>query len=142
MLGADELVFQSFGFGLRGLGHLPKAGREGWLRSAVSGGLFRQLAAKLIGNQLRLDAHLAQQRRHDTLGLFNQREQQVLRVDLGVVALLGEPLRRGSFLRLFGVLVRFIALSRNEKRKPIRSSFHRLSQAAELFPPASFASAS
>ena len=93
------------------VGDLAQARRERRLRSAVRRGLFRQLGAQLIGERLRLDAHLAQQRRDDAVGLFDEREQQVLRLDLGVVALLGEPLRREDrFLRLFGVLVQVHAV--------------------------------
>ena len=91
---------------LGGVGHLAQAGRERRLRSAVRGGLLRQLGSQLIGDRLRLDAHLAQQGRDDAVGLLDEREQQMLGLDLGVVALLGEPLRRENrFLRLFRVLV-------------------------------------
>ncbi len=113
MLGADELVLQPLGFGLGGLRDLSEARGERRLRSAVGGGLFRQLGAQLVGHRLRLDAHLAQQRRDDAVGLFDERQQQMLGVDLGVVALLGEPLRREDrFLRLLGVLVQIHRLFR------------------------------
>ena len=141
MLGADELVLQPLGFGLGGVRDLAKARRERRLRSAVGGGLFRQLGAQLIGDGLRLDAHLAQQRRDDAVSLLDEREQQMLGLDLRVVPLLGEPLRRQDrFLRLLGVLVQFICSS---PLRITRASAHSLTaHAAELLPPASFASAS
>ncbi len=106
MLGADELVLQPLGFGLGGFRDLAKPRRERRLRSTIRRGLLRQLGSQLIGDRLRLDRHLAQQRRHDAVGLLDEREQQMLGIDLGVVALLGEPLRRQDrFLRLLGVLV-------------------------------------
>ena len=128
MLGADELVLQPLGFGLGGFRDLAKARRERRLRSAVGRGLLRQLGSQLIGDGLRLDRHLAEQGRHDAVGLVHERQQQMLGIDLRMVALLGEPLRRQDrFLRLLGVLVQVHAF---------------VSYAAELLPPASFASAS
>ncbi len=135
MLRADELVLQPLGFAFGGVGDLSQTGRERRLRSAVRRRLFRQLGSQLIGHRLRLDAHLSKQGRDDAVRLFHEREQQMLRLDLGVIALLGEPLRRKDrFLRLFGVLVQvhecviviaFVSLTRPSS-----------------FPPASFASAS
>ena len=91
---------------LGGVGHLSQARRQRRLRSAVGGGLPGELGPQLFGERLRLDAHLAQQRRDDAVRLLDEREQQVLGLDLGVIALLGEPLRRQNrFLRFFGVLV-------------------------------------
>ena len=67
-------------------------------------------------------------------GLFDQREQQMFGFDLRVIVLFGDPLRRQNrFLRLFGVLVQI----------HIDALFaFRFTQAAELLPPANFASAS
>ena len=113
VLGADELVFQPLGFGFGSVGHFAKAGRGRRLRASVCGGLLRQFAAQAVGDGLRLDAHLAQQSRNNPVGLFSKREQQMLGVDLGVIALFGEPLRRQNrFLRLFGVLVQVHRVSR------------------------------
>jgi hypothetical protein len=50
----------------------------------------------------RLDAELAQHGRHDAALLGDQRVQQVLGLDLGILALLGQALRRADgLLRLF-----------------------------------------
>ena len=106
MFGADELVLQPLGFAFGGVGDFSQAWRERRLRSAVRGRLLRQLGSQLIGHGLRLDSHLSQQGRHDAVSLFHERQQQMLGLDLGVVALLREPLcRQNRFLRLFRVLV-------------------------------------
>ncbi len=48
-------------------------------------------------------------------GLLHEREEKMLGFDLGVVALLGQPLRRQNrFLGLFGVLVQVHICVRNE----------------------------
>ena len=78
------------GFGLSRVGHFAQARRERRLRPAVGRGLLRQLAAQLVGQRLRLDAHLPQQRRDDAVLLLHEGQQEVLGLDLRVVQLLGD----------------------------------------------------
>ena len=109
MFGADVLVLQPLGFGLGGFRNLSKPRRERRLRSTIRSGLLRQLGSQLIGNSLRFDRHLTEQGRHDAVSLVRERQQQMLGIDLRMVALLGEPLRRQDrFLRFLGVLVQVI----------------------------------
>jgi hypothetical protein len=106
MLRADEIVLEALGFALRGVGDLSEPRGQGRLRSAVCRRLLRQLSAQLIGDGLRLDIHLAQERRNDAVSLLDEHQEEMLRLYLSVVALFGEPLRRENrLLRLFGVLV-------------------------------------
>ena len=106
MLRADELVFEALGFALSGVGDFSQAGRQRRLRAAVGGRLFRELSPQLVQDRFGLDGHLAKQGRDDAVGLLDERQKQVLGLDLGVVVLLGDPLRREDrFLRLFGVFV-------------------------------------
>ena len=106
VLGADELVLEALSLAFSGVGDLSQAGRQRRLRAAVGGGLFRELGPQLVHDRLGLDVHLAKQGRDDAVGLLDERQKQVLGLDLGMVTLLGDPLRREDrFLRLFGVLV-------------------------------------
>ena len=106
VLGADKVVLQAASLGLGRVGHFSHPRRQRGLRTAVSGRLSRQLLTKLIGDHPWLDAHLPQQGRDDSVRLIDEGKQEVLWIDLRVVHVARELLRREhGLLRFFGVLV-------------------------------------
>ena len=106
MLGADVLVLEAVGLGLRLIGDELDARRKARLRPAVR---LRNLLEQFAGvttHRHRVDGHLAQQVGDDALALFDERDEQMLGLDLGVVHLLGQFDGRGhSLAAFFGVLV-------------------------------------
>ena len=84
VLGADVLVLQPLGFLLGGVGDLAQARGERRLRAAVGARRPPQLRPQRRRQRGRIGVHLADDRRHDAVALFEQRQQQVLRRDLGV----------------------------------------------------------
>ena len=114
VLGADKLILEARGLGLRVVGDLAEPLRHRWLRTAVRLRKAGQLLAQRGGERLRVDIHLPEDFRNDAFRLFDQRQQQMLRLDLRVAHLLGELLsRQNGFLGFLGefVEIHFLVLS-------------------------------
>ena len=106
MLGADVVVLQPLGFLLGGVGDGAQPRRQRDLRAAVRPRQPSELAAHGRGDRRRIGADLLDDRRNDALTLFDQRDEQVLRENLGVALPIGQLLRCDNrLLRLLGVLV-------------------------------------
>jgi hypothetical protein len=106
VLGADELVLEMIGFDLRFVSDQVEARRHTRLRAAV--GLrqpFEQIPARACDGG-GIDVHLPQQLGNDAFALLDERDEQVLGLELRIVVLLRE-LDRGcdGLAGLFGVLV-------------------------------------
>ena len=106
MLGADVVVLQPLGFLLGGVGDGPQPRRQRDLRAAMRPRQPPELAAHGRGDRRRIGADLLDDGRNDSLTLFDQRDEQVLREHLGVALPIGQLLRCDNrLLRLLGVLV-------------------------------------
>ena len=106
VLGADVLVLQPAGLGLRQVGDQLETRRDGGLRSAVDLRLLADGRTRLARDGGRVELQLPQQRRHDAVVLLDQRHQQVLGLDLRMIERLGELLRADDgLLGLFSELV-------------------------------------
>ena len=84
VLGADELVLQPLGLGLRQVGDELEPRREARLRAAVGLRHLRQQLARARGDLRRVGGHLAQHLGHDAVALLDERDEQVLGLDLRV----------------------------------------------------------
>ena len=93
VLGADVLVLQALGFGLRQIGDQLEARRDDAPATAVDLRLLADSCARLARDGGRVELQLAQQRRHHAVVLLDQRDQQMLRLDLRMIERLGELLR-------------------------------------------------
>ena len=126
VLGADELVLDAVGLRLRPVGDEREPRRQMRLGSAVGLRHVLEQLARAAARSRDLDVHLSQQFRHDAVGLLDERDEQVLRLDLGVVALLGEIDGLGDgFAGLFGELV--------DIHGPLLVMNRRIRYATELF---------
>ena len=126
VLGADELVLQPVGFGLRLIGDQLRPRRHARLRAAVRLRELGRELASLTRNGGRVLVQLAQQLGDDAFALLRERDQQVFRLELRVVALLRQFDRRGDrFARLLGVFVDIHMCSMSLSRGPSgpRTSF-------------------
>jgi len=109
VLGADVLVLQALGFRLCRL----KDQAHPWGQADVRAvGLRQRLEqpARLRGSAGRINGHLAEDRRHNAVGLLDQRNEQVLGRDLRVVGFGGEVL--GGDHRLLRLLSKFVQVHR------------------------------
>jgi hypothetical protein len=93
MLGADVLVFQAAGLGLRQVGDQLETRRDGGLRSAMDLRLLADGRTRLARDGRRVELQLPQQRRHHAVVLLGQRHQQVFGLDLRMIERLGQLLR-------------------------------------------------
>ncbi len=101
MFGRDVVVLEAVGLGLSGLPDALEAGRDTYFRRAGGGGKGTDRGLELLKDGRRLDADLRQHGRRDAALLADERVQHVLRLELGVTALLGQPLGSDQrFLRL------------------------------------------
>ena len=115
VLGADVLVLQPFRFGLGEIGDELEPGRQAGLRAAVGLGNLAEQLARGPRDLGRVGRHLPQHLGHDALALFDERDEQMLGLDLRVARLLGELLRREHrFLGFFGVFVDIHDLSSSQ----------------------------
>jgi hypothetical protein len=106
VLGADVLVFEAIGLGLRLVGDQLQARRHARLRAAIRLRQLLQQLARAAGDVGRVDVHLPQQFRHDALALLDERDEQMFRLELRIVALARELDRGGDgFSRFFSVFV-------------------------------------
>ena len=94
MLGADVLVLQPVGFGLR-RGRRPACSRgdSPGCDAAVRLRDLREQLARAAADLRRIGGHLPQHLGHDALALLDERDEQMLGLDLRVAHLLGELLR-------------------------------------------------
>ena len=84
----------------------PKRGRDVDLLLVLTACKIAHDRFQPLRHLARRDSEFFENGRHDTRGLFDQRSQQVLGLQLGVVTLLGFTLRSGNrLLRLFGQFV-------------------------------------
>jgi hypothetical protein len=106
MFGADELVLETVGFGLGLIGDRLEARRRARLGAAVGGGQLLEQLARRARHRRRVGVHLAQQVRHDPVALLDQRDEQMLRLELRVVGGARQLDGGGDgFAGLLGVLV-------------------------------------
>src|SRR5207247_1817161 len=106
MLRADVLVFEALGFGLRLVGDQLQARRHARLRAAVRLRQLLQQLASPAGDDRRIDVHLPQQFGDDALALLDERDEEMLRLELRIVALPRQLDRGGDGLsRFFGVFI-------------------------------------
>src|SRR6185295_2444990 len=106
VLGRDVLVLQPLRFFPRAIDHALEAGRGVRAPSALHLRELRDLGLYLGRHRVRPRAELGEQRAHHALLLLEQGEQQMLRLDRLVVALVGERLGGlHRLLRLHGQLV-------------------------------------
>ena len=106
VLRADVLVLQPLGLRLREVHDQLQPRRDAGLRAAVGLRSLRDLAAHDARELRRVCVHLAQYRGRHAVLLLEQRDQQVLRLDLRVTQRLGQLLRaEDGFLGLFGEFV-------------------------------------
>ena len=93
MLSADIIIVHSRGFALRILDDAAQRAAHARLRiAAVDLRPPCQIGFELALYRPRVRARLGDDLRHDTVGLLEQRQQQVLRLDLAVVIGLRELL--------------------------------------------------
>ena len=118
---ADVLVLQPFGFLLRGVRDGAQAGRERRLRAAVRARLPVQLLAHRRGQRRRVRIHLAHDLRHDAFALFDERQEEVLRLNLRISLALGKSLRPDD--GLLGLLCVFVDIHGRSRTGAYRSIF-------------------
>ena len=107
MLGADIIIVHGRRFALRVLEDAAKLAAYARLGiAAVHLGPPRQVRFELRLHDPRVRARLGDDLRHDAVGLLEQRQQQVLRLDLAVVIGLRELL--GGENRLLPALGEFV----------------------------------
>ena len=117
MLRADVLVFHPRGFGFGGARHLAQPRRQPRLGAAVRGWKLLDQIARAPGELRRVDVHLPQQLGDDALALLDERDEEMLRLELRIVALPRQLDRGGDGLsRFFGVFI--------DVHKPLQSRSH------------------
>ena len=123
MLGADVLVLEPVGFLLGGVGHLTEARRESGLRSALRTRELVELGTDGGREGRGIRVHLADDLRNDAFFLLDERQQQVLRLDLGMPFAVRELLRgKDRLLCFLGVFVD--VHDRFQCQWPVTSSGH------------------
>ena len=93
VLGADVVVSQLLGLAFRRLRHRAQARGRAGFRPAVGLRLPRQPFACFFENPRRFDAEPPQHRRRHAVRLIDQRDQQMLGLDLRMMMPFREPLR-------------------------------------------------
>src|SRR5262249_25628082 len=110
MFGADVLVAKLGQLVMGAREHGAQARRDRELHPAAAD--TRQaieLAARLLGERADSQIELTQDLRHDAVALLQQRQQQVLGLDLAVAVALGDILGRNN--GLFGLLRQRLVLN-------------------------------
>ena len=106
VLRADVLILQPLGLRARQIGDQLQPGRDRRRRAAVHLGLLADRVPGVSCDRGRIQLQLAQQCRDHAVLLLDERDEQVLGLDLRVVLALGEILcGQDRFLGLLGVFV-------------------------------------
>ena len=115
VLGGEVVVAE---VGALGVGRLEHAGRRRATSCGAAGpsrrrpwGSLASAASTAVADRLRRDAHPLEDRQHHALGLADQRREQVLGRDLGVVALARE--RLGGTQGLAGLAGELVGIERH-----------------------------
>ena len=87
VLGADVLVLEALGFGLRQIGDELQARRDRRAGAAVHLRLLSEQLPRIARDGCRIDLQLPQQRGDDAVGLLDERDEQVLGLDLRMILL-------------------------------------------------------
>src|SRR5207237_2624480 len=133
VLGANVLVFQPFRFRFGCIGDLPQARRKSGLRTAVCARVAPELSPHRRRDRRGIDVHLPEDFGNDAPRLLNERQQDVLRRDLGVPLAIRELLRREDGILGFLCIFLKIDLSVLAGPHPARArsaSLRRLAPAA------------